>query len=65
MEEINKQNILINVGCPLHSQILTKYIITYYVKTRMIFASKRKNEQVAEKKKTQKKLSTFFKISLI
>jgi len=62
MEEINKQNILIKVGCPIHSQILTNYIITYYVITRMIFACKRKNEQVAEKKKTQKNLKKISKL---
>ena len=62
IEEISKKKNVINVGCSLHKYTLTKYIIQYYNKTRMIFAYKRKNDQVAEKKKTQKKLKTISKL---
>jgi len=39
------------VGCTDHEYELTKYIVQFYLNTRMIFACKKHNNKVSDQKK--------------
>lgn len=51
MDEVAYHGIGSKVGCIDHQNKLTKYIMKFYVNTRMIFACKKHNNQVSDKKK--------------
>lgn len=56
MDEVNIIGVPSKVGCLEHQYELTKYIIHFYLNTRMIFACKRHNDQTSYKKNTAKRL---------
>lgn len=62
MDEVNIIGVPSKVGCQEHQHVLTKYIIHFYLNTRMIFACKRHNDQISHKKNTIKKLKKISKL---
>jgi hypothetical protein len=56
MNEVNVRGVSSKVGCSKHQKELTKYIIQFYINTRIIFACKQYNQHIAHKKNTEKKL---------
>lgn len=63
MDEISVHGISTKVGCANHQHQLTKYIVKFYMNTRMIFACRKHNEIVSNKrKKTEKRLKKISRI---
>jgi len=65
MDEISVHGISTKVGCANHQHQLTKYIVKFYLNTRMIFACRKHNEIVSNKKKNRKTIKKNFKNYLI
>lgn len=55
MDEIRVHGISTKIGCADHQHELTKYVVKFYINTRMIFACRKHNELVSEKKKNEKR----------
>jgi len=62
MDEVTNTGVPSKVGCLEHQNELTKYIINFYLNTRMIFACKRHNDQISYKKNTIKRLKKISKL---
>jgi len=64
IDEVNIIGVSSKVGCLEHQNELKKYVINFYLNTRMIFACKRHNDQISYKKNTIKRLKKNIKINI-
>jgi 3-dehydroquinate dehydratase len=62
MDEISLRGIATKVGCTIHKKKLTKYIVMFYLNTRMIFACRKHNEKIKHRKNNEKRLKKISKI---
>lgn len=64
-DEVARVGIPDKVGCDAtdHKELLTKWIINFYLNTRMIFACKRKMKEVEEQKREARQLKKTAKIN--
>ena len=56
VDEVEKMGIPCFVGCEAHQRELTKWVVNFYVTTRMIFVCKDHMKAVVENKKKEKRL---------